>query len=55
VGRWDGLIEQFTGGNPGIRAGLQRMYAEQSPSTASRGMVDAGLMDYVGRARAAGG
>jgi MerR family transcriptional regulator, thiopeptide resistance regulator len=54
VARWDGLIEQFTGGDPGILASLQHMYAEQGPQEASRGSVDPELMAYVGRARAAG-
>jgi DNA-binding transcriptional MerR regulator len=53
VDRWDGLIEQFTGGDPGIRASLNRIYEEKGPQTASRGMVDPELMDYVARARAA--
>jgi MerR family transcriptional regulator, thiopeptide resistance regulator len=55
VARWDGLIEQFTGGDPAIRASLQRMYAEKGPQEASRGMVDPELMAYVGRARDASG
>jgi MerR family transcriptional regulator, thiopeptide resistance regulator len=50
--RWKTLIEQFTGGDDGIRASLQRMYAEQGPEMASRGMVDPELMEYVGRALA---
>lgn len=53
IRRWDGLIEQFTGGDPGIRAGLQRAYDEQGPEQASRGMVDPAVMAYAGRARAA--
>jgi MerR family transcriptional regulator, thiopeptide resistance regulator len=33
--RWDGLIEEFTGGDPGIRENLRRLYADQAdwPST----------------------
>ena len=50
--RWRGLIEQFTGGDHGIRQSLSRMYAEQGPQTASQGMVDAELMRYVGHALA---
>ena len=50
--RWRGLIEQFTGGDDGIRQSLSRMYAEQGPQTASQGMVDAGLMQYMGQALA---
>ncbi len=52
AGRWRELIEQFTGGDEGIRESLQRMYREQGAETASRGMVDPGLMEYVGRALA---
>jgi hypothetical protein len=55
IRRWDGLIEQFTGGDPGIRASMQRLYDEQGPSSASRGMVDPALMAYATRARAATG
>jgi DNA-binding transcriptional MerR regulator len=50
--RWRGLIEQFTGGDDGIRQSLQRMYEEQGPETASRGMVDPELMQYLGEALA---
>jgi MerR family transcriptional regulator, thiopeptide resistance regulator len=33
--RWDGLVEQFTGGDAGIREGLTRLYADRGnwPST----------------------
>ncbi len=48
--RWQGLVEQFTGGDPAIRESLQRMYEEQGPQQASRGMVDPELMAYVQRA-----
>jgi DNA-binding transcriptional MerR regulator len=51
--RWEALIEQFTGGDPGIREALGRLYADQGPEQASRGMVDPDLMAYVARARAA--
>jgi DNA-binding transcriptional MerR regulator len=52
--RWQALIEQFTGGDPGIRESLERMYREEGVESASRGMVKPELMDYVGRAMAAG-
>jgi MerR family transcriptional regulator, thiopeptide resistance regulator len=48
--RWQALIDAFTGGDPGIRASLQRMYDEEGPEKASRGMVDPALMEYAGRA-----
>ena len=52
AGRWRALIEQFTGGDEGIRQSLARMYEEQGPRTASRGTVDPALMEYVGKAMA---
>lgn len=52
--RWRTLIERFTGGDPGIRASLERMYREEVVERASRGMVKPELMEYVGRAMAAG-
>lgn len=48
--RWKGLIEEFTGGNEGIRQSLGNLY--QNESTV-HGMDVAGmrpLMEYVGRA-----
>ena len=51
--KWQALIEQFTGGDEGIRQSLARMYQEEGPETASRGMVDPELMRYVGQALAA--
>jgi MerR family transcriptional regulator, thiopeptide resistance regulator len=52
--RWRALIEQFTGGDAGIHASLERMYREEGVERASRGMVKPELMEYVGRAMAAG-
>ena len=52
--RWQDLIEQFTGGDPGIRRSLQKMYEQEGVETASRGMVSAELAEYVQRAIAAG-
>jgi hypothetical protein len=51
--QWQALIEQFTGGDEGIRRSLATMYREQGSKTASRGMVDPELMQYVGQALAA--
>jgi DNA-binding transcriptional MerR regulator len=45
--RWQGLVEQFTGGDPEIRASLQRMYEEEGVQTASRGTVSPELMAYA--------
>jgi hypothetical protein len=52
--RWEALIEQFTGGDEGIRGSLATMYRQQGVETASRGMVSAELMAYVQQAMAAG-
>lgn len=53
--RWTGLIEQFTGGDPGIMQSLKAMYEQEGPENASRGMVDRDLMEYAQRAMAARG
>ncbi len=52
--RWDGLLREFTGGNPGIAKSLGNLY--QGESTV-HGMDVAGmrpLMEYVQRAQGAG-
>lgn len=51
--RWQALLEAFTGGDPGIASSLAQMYDQEGPEQASRGMVDPGLMEYLGRAQAA--
>ena len=48
--RWAALIEAFTGGDPGIRQSLQKMYETEGPEQASRGMVDPEMMAYMQRA-----
>ena len=50
VERWNALIEQFTGGDPGIRASLQRLYDAEGPERASHGAVSAETMAYAKRA-----
>ncbi|MGI8706840.1 MAG: MerR family transcriptional regulator [Actinomycetota bacterium] len=50
AGRWQGLIDAFTGGDPGIFNSLQSMYDDQGPEKASRGMVDPEAMSYMHRA-----
>jgi MerR family transcriptional regulator, thiopeptide resistance regulator len=50
VERWNALIEQFTGGDPGIRASLQRLYDTEGPERASRGAMSAETMEYARRA-----
>jgi MerR family transcriptional regulator, thiopeptide resistance regulator len=47
------LIQEFTGGDPGIAQSLNQMYQQESPEVASRGAIDGAVMDYLGRARAA--
>jgi len=44
------LIRIFTGGDPGIAAGLQRMYETEGPRTASRGVADPEDLAYLERA-----
>jgi len=50
AGRWQALIEQFTGGDAGIAASLKTMYATEGPERASRGAVSPELMAYAGEA-----
>ena len=47
------LIAMFTGGDPGIRASLQRLYEDQGPERASHGVATAELQEYLARAHAA--
>ena len=56
VARWDGLVEEFTGGDPGIRENLRRLYADQAnwPSTFKRPYGD-DVAAFIGKARGAGG
>ena len=53
VERWTGLVRQFTGGDPGIKASLQRMYDTEGAERASRGAMNAETMAYAGRMMAA--
>jgi MerR family transcriptional regulator, thiopeptide resistance regulator len=48
---WRELIEQFTGGDEGIRDSLKRMYESEGPERASRGMVSRELLEWVARAQ----
>jgi DNA-binding transcriptional MerR regulator len=47
------LIKLFTGGDPGIAASLKRMYEQEGPERASRGMADPADLEYMDQARAA--
>ncbi|HEY0169870.1 MAG TPA: MerR family transcriptional regulator [Pyrinomonadaceae bacterium] len=52
--RWQGLVEEFTGGDPGIRENLRKLYADQAnwPSTFSKPYGDeAGA--FIGKVMAA--
>lgn len=49
--RWQGLIDEFTGGNAGIEASLRQMYRKDPNIAAGRGYTpDPHMMDYIGRA-----
>ena len=50
VARWNALIEKFTGGDPGIRASLQKLHETEGPERASRDAVSAETMAYAKRA-----
>ncbi len=51
--RWKALLAEFTGGNPDIQKGLNKMYS-QEPEVRQKTGIDQKLMEYVGRAMAAG-
>ena len=50
AGRWQALIERFTGGDPGIASSLKTMYESEGPEKASRGALSPELMAYAGEA-----
>jgi len=52
--RWDGLVEEFTGGDPGIRENLRRLYADQAnwPSTFKQPYGD-DVATFISKVRAA--
>jgi DNA-binding transcriptional MerR regulator len=54
--RWQGLIEEFTGGDPGILENLKRLYADQAnwPDAFQKPYSDESA-DFISRARAAKG
>lgn len=49
--RWQSLINEFTGGDPGISASLQRMY-ENEPEMRRKAGIDPDLGAYIGKALA---
>src|SRR5437868_6841328 len=48
--RWQDLIREFTGGDPGITRSLEAMYKAEGAQQASRGALNPELMDYMARA-----
>lgn len=48
--RWQGLINEFTGGDPGIYQSLKTMYQQEGAAQASHGMVDTDVMAFVAKA-----
>jgi MerR family transcriptional regulator, thiopeptide resistance regulator len=47
---WRSLIEEFTGGDPGVRQSLNTMYQQEGAEAASRGAMDTALVEYMSRA-----
>ncbi|MBD1919343.1 MerR family transcriptional regulator [Phormidium sp. FACHB-77] len=47
------LIQVFTGGDQGIEQSLNQMYQQEQPEVVSRGAMDAAMMQYLSKARAA--
>ncbi len=53
--RWDALIEAFTGGDPGIRQSLSRMYQAEPDIAADHGYrPDSALSGFIAAARKSG-
>ncbi len=50
--KWQSLIDQFTGGNPGIRDSLEKFYKEQPQNWEKYG-IDKELSEFMAKARAA--
>ena len=51
--RWAALVEQFTGGDPGIHASLNTMYRTEGADRASRGALSPEVFAWMGEAMAA--
>ena len=51
--RWAALVEQFTGGDPGLHASLNTMYTTEGAQRASRGALSPELFAWMGDAMAA--
>lgn len=50
--RWRELVEQFTGGDPGLTASVRSVYHNE-PAVAHKTGLDPEILDYVARANAA--
>jgi DNA-binding transcriptional MerR regulator len=48
--RWKGLVEEFTGGNPGIRQSLNNLYQNEDTVHGMNVASMRPMMEYVGRA-----
>jgi DNA-binding transcriptional MerR regulator len=51
--RWAALVEQFTGGDPGLHGSLNTMYTTEGAQRASRGALSPELFAWMGAAMAA--
>ncbi|MTI87418.1 MAG: MerR family transcriptional regulator [Balneolaceae bacterium] len=48
--RWEGLIQEFTGGNKEIRKSLSKMYNNEDTEETSHGFVDNETMQFISKA-----
>jgi hypothetical protein len=50
--RWQELVQEFTGGNPGIAAAVQTVYQEEGPALQARfgNMPDVPMFEYMSKA-----
>lgn len=51
--RWFELIEEFTGGDAGIKESLFAMYRQEDPQVLTQNLADKALYDYMNKAIAA--
>jgi DNA-binding transcriptional MerR regulator len=51
--RWQGLVNEFTGGNPGIAKAVQSMYEQEDEIHGMKTAHMRPMMEYVGKAMAA--
>lgn len=50
AGRWKGLVEEFTGGNAGIRQSLNNLYQSEDSIQGTNVAAMRPMMEYIGRA-----